>query len=217
MNFCGEMMFGDVFWLEWEYSLPSYIPNSLIITTLPSHHASRPKFPTTLKNSSHPPTIKSDNVFNTFYMNTTTMPLVDGKNFTFINDPSFDKRINPSKYLGMIKSLIDQHINNEINALISAEQHSVASFEDDPSVFIIKHSNGIYTSIIMKHFKEIHEAVDRHAKFGISDFFISPEAIDYIYLMSLCYLINDPKERMEYQNFVLSSYVHTQHLMKDAF
>ena len=80
------------------------------------------------------------------------MPLVDGKNFTFINDPSFDERINPSKYFNMIKPLIDQHINNQINALVSAEQHSVESFEDDPSYFVIKHSNGIYTSIIMKHF-----------------------------------------------------------------
>ena len=217
MNFCGEVMFGDVFWLEWEYSLPSYIHNSLIITTLPPHHASRPKSPTTLKNSSHPLTLQLDNIFNTFYMNTTTMPLVDGKNFTFINDPSFDERINPSKYFSMIKSLIDQHISNEINALVSAEQHSVESIKDDPSVFVIKHSNGIYTSIIMKHFKEIQEAVDRHVKFGISDFFISPEAVDYIYLMSLCYLINDPKERMEYQNFVLSSYIHTRQIMKDAF
>lgn len=206
-----------IFWEEWEYSLPSPIHNSLIITTLPPHHASRPKSPTTLKNSSSSPTLQLDNIFNTFYMNTTTMPLVDGKNFTFINDPSFDERINPSKYLSMIKSLIDQHINNEINALVSAERHSMSSFEDDPSVFIIKHSNGIYTSIIMKHFKEIQEAVDRHAKFDISDFFISPEAIDYIYLMSLCYLINDPKERMEYQNFVLSSYIHTRQIMKDTF
>lgn len=145
------------------------------------------------------------------------MPLVDGKNFTFINDPSFDERINPSKYFNMIKSLIDQHISNEINALVSAERHSMSSFEDDPSVFVIKHSNGIYASIIMKHFEDIQKAIDDHAKFGISDFFISPEAIDYIYLMSLCYLINDPKERMEYQEFVLSSYVHTQHFMKDAF
>ena len=145
------------------------------------------------------------------------MPLVDGKNFTFINDPSFDERINPSKYFSMIKSLIDQHISNEINALVSAEQHSVESFEDDPSVFVIKHSNGIYTSIIMKHFKEIQEAIDRHAKFGISEFFISPETVDYIYLMSLCYLIDDPKERMEYQNFVLMSYIRTHQLMKDTF
>lgn len=145
------------------------------------------------------------------------MPLVDGKNFTFINDPSFDKRINPSKYFSMIKSLIDQHISNEINALVSAERHSVMSFEEDPSCFVIKHSNGIYASIIMKHFKDIQKAIDDHAKFGISDFFISPEAVDYIYLMSLCYLINDPKERMEYQNFVLTSYIHTQQLMKDTF
>lgn len=145
------------------------------------------------------------------------MPLVDGKNFTFINDPSFDERIDPSKYFNMIKFLIDQHISNEINALVSAEHHSMSSIEDDPSVFIIKHSNGIYASIIMKHFKDIQKAVDCHAKFGISDFFISPEAVDYIYLMSLCYLINDSKERMEYQEFVLSSYVHTQHFMKDAF
>lgn len=150
-------------------------------------------------------------------MNTTTLPLVDGKNFTFINDPSFDKRINPSKYFGMIKSLIDQHINNETNALVSAEQHSVSLIEDDPSCFIIKHSNGIYASIIMKHFKEIQKAVDDHAKFGISDFFISPESVDYIYLISLCYLINDPKERMEYQNFVLTSYIYTHQLMKDTF
>lgn len=145
------------------------------------------------------------------------MPLVDGKNFTFINDPSFDDRIDPSKYFNMIKSLIDQHINNEINALVSAEQHSVESFEDDPSCFVIKHSNGIYASIIMKHFKEIKESIDRHAKFGISDFYISPEPVDYIYLMSLCYLIDDPKERMKYQNFVLMSCVHTHQLMKDTF
>ena len=143
------------------------------------------------------------------------MPLVDGKNFTFINDPSFDERINPSKYFNMIKSLIDQHINNQINALVSAEQHSVESFEDDPSCFVIKHSNGIYTSIIMKHFKEIQRLVDDHTRFGISEFFISPETVDYIYLMSLCYLIDDPKERMEYQNFVLMSYIRTQQIMKD--
>ena len=145
------------------------------------------------------------------------MPLVDGRNFTFINDPSFNGKINPSKYFSMIKSLIDQHINNEITALTSAEQHSVESFEDDPSVFVIKHSNGIYTSIIMKHFKEIQKAVDDHVKFGITDLFISSEAIDYIYLMSLCCLIDDPKERTEYQNFVLTSYIRTHQLMKDAF
>ena len=145
------------------------------------------------------------------------MPLVDGKNFTFINDPSFGEKVNPSKYFSMIKSLIDQHINSQINALTSAEQHSVESFEDDPSVFVIKHSNGIYTSIIMKHFKEIQKAVDDHTRFGISDFFISAEPVDYIYLMSLCYLIDDPKERMEYQNFVLTSYIRTHQLMKDAF
>ena len=143
------------------------------------------------------------------------MPLVDGKNFTFINDPSFNGKIDPSKYFNMIKSLIDQHINNQINALTSAEQHSVESFEDDPSCFVIKHSNGIYTSIVMKHFKEIQKSVDDHARFGISEFFISPEAIDYIYLMSLCYLIDDPKERTEYQNYVLLSYIHTQQIMKD--
>ena len=145
------------------------------------------------------------------------MPLVDGKNFTFINDPSFDERINPSKYFSMIKSLIDQHINHEIAALTSAEQHSVESFEDDPSCFVIKHSNGIYSSIVMKHFKEIQKAVDDHTRFGISEFFISMETVDYIYLMSLCYLIDDPKERMEYQNFVLISYIRTRQLMKDTF
>lgn len=202
--------------MEWEYSLPFHIPNSLIITTLPPHHAPRIKFPTTSKNSSFLPIFQSVNIFNTFYMNTTTLPLVDGKNFTFINDPSFDERIDPSKYFNMIKSLIDQHINNETSALVSAEQHHVKSFEDDPSVFVIKHSNGIYTSIIMKHFKEIQKLVDDHTRFGISEFFISPEAIDYIYLMSLCYLIDDPKERMGYQNFVLMSYIRTHQIMKDT-
>lgn len=145
------------------------------------------------------------------------MPLVDGKNFTFINDPSFDERINPSKYFDMIKSLIDQHISNEINSLTSAERHSVSSIKDDPSCFVIKHSNGFYASIVMKHFKEIQKAVDDHVKFGITDLFISSEPIDYIYLMSLCCLIDDPKERMEYQNFVLTSYIRTHQLMKDAF
>lgn len=143
------------------------------------------------------------------------MPLVDGKNFTFINDPSFDERINPSKYFSMIKSLIDQYINNEINALVSAEQHSVMSFEDDPSCFVIKHSNGIYTSIMMKHFNAIKKSVDDQIRFGLTDFFISAEPVDYIYLASLSYLISDSKERTEYQNYVLLSYVHTQQIMKD--
>lgn len=149
-------------------------------------------------------------------MNTTTLPLVDGKNFTFINDPSFDERIDPSKYFNMIKSLIDQHINNETSALVSAEQHHVEFFEDDPSVFVIKHSNGLYASIVMKHFEDIKKSVDDHTRFGISDFFISPEAVDYIYLMSLSYLINDTKERMQYQNFVLMSYIRTHQIMKDS-
>ena len=143
------------------------------------------------------------------------MPLVDGKNFTFINDPSFDERINPSKYFSMIKPLIDQHISNEINALVSAEQHSVESFEDDPSVFVIKHSNGLYASIMMKHFNDIKESIDDQIRFSLTDFFISAEPVDYIYLASLSYLISDPKERTEYQNYILLSYVHTQQLMKD--
>ena len=143
------------------------------------------------------------------------MPLIDGKNFTFINDPSFNESINPSKYFGMIKSLIDQHINNEITALTSAEQHHVVSYEDDPSYFVINHSNGLYVSIMMKHFNAIKKSVDDHIRFGLTDFFISLEPVDYIYLMSLCYLISDPKERMEYQNYVLLSYVHTQQIMKD--
>lgn len=143
------------------------------------------------------------------------MPLVDGRNFTFINDPSFNGKINPSKYFGMIKSLIDQHISNEINALVSAEQHSVMSFEDDPSCFVINHSNGLYLSIMMKHFNAIKKSVDDHIRFGLTEFFISPEPVDYIYLASLSYLINDPKERTEYQNYVLLSYVHTQQIVKD--
>lgn len=149
-------------------------------------------------------------------MNTTTLPLVDGKNFTFINDPSFNERIDSSKYFNMIKSLIDQHINNEISALVSAEQHHVEFFEDNPSVFVIKHSNGLYASIVMKHFENIKKSVDDHTRFGISDFFISPESVDYIYLASLSYLINDTKERMQYQNFVLMSCIRTHQIMKDS-
>lgn len=148
-------------------------------------------------------------------MNTTTMPLVDGKNFTFINDPSFNGKINPSKYFGMIKSLIDQHISNEITALTSAEQHHVVSYEDDPSCFVINHSNGLYVSIMMKHLNAIKKSVDDQIRFGLTDFFISSEPVDYIYLASLSYLISDPKECTEYQNYVLLSYVHTQQIMKD--
>lgn len=149
-------------------------------------------------------------------MNTTTLPLVDGKNFTFINDPSFNEKIDPSKYFGMIKSLIDQYIDNEITALTSAEQHHVVSYEDDPSCFVINHSNGLYVSIMMKHFNDIKKSVDDHIRFGLTDFFVSPEPVDYIYLASLSYLISDPKERTEYQNYVLLSYVHTQKIVKDT-